>query len=388
MNGAMGTLTLPPGTLAGAPYANTFAPAVQYSEIVRAKMYVVDCGSLSSRFNTYELRGDGTIRQKKFSVKGPALHVGIGLVQSKDGGRVWRLQTQTWVNWLKDAINFQGDPSVPLRIIATAGIRSKAGGQNNDHDLEELVEIIGRQVTELFGRNTRFEVLSPKEEARLEFEAVRYLAPVAHSDLRWGVVSCGGMSSQVSIASSAGRLTQFSLPMGCSSPQNGETLKRVKGVIDKYADEIASVRRWQAISSTCYAARSAKLAAKCGEDDQDPATVPVNSLLDTARDVMHSDESAAFPKRHRVAMGVLEAILSKASDGAEVEFRKTWDQDGRAHLGANVATGYFIKHGVLKEPEASWHPFGWFQKVFSPKPEAPLSAAVLAKNEGWWRVRR
>jgi hypothetical protein len=329
-------------------------------------MYVVDCGSLSSRFNTYELRGDGSIRQTKFSVKGPALHVGIGLVH-EGSKNVWKLQTQKWIDWLTDALSFQGDPSVPLRIIATAGIRSKAWSSADEtadtdrgrRDLEDLVDLVGNQVTELFGRNAKFEVLSPKEEARLEFEAVSYLAPVARTDVRWGVVSCGGMSSQVTIAYHGGRLTQFSLPMGCSSPQHGGTLRKVKDVVDMYADEIASVRRWQAISSTCYAARSAKLAAKCGEDDQDPALVPVKALLEIARAV--NDEDVDFPKRHRVAMGVLETILSRASDGAEVEFRKTWDQDGRAHLGANVATGYFIKHG--QEQIHSWRPFGWFQRV-------------------------
>lgn len=367
--------------MAGAPYGDAFLPGAapriaQPSEIVRSKMYVVDCGSLSSRFNTYELRGDGTIRQKKFSKKGPALHVGIGLVNT-GGKNVWQLQTKQWIEWLTDALNFQGDPSVPLRIIATAGIRSKTAEQEQEQgrrDLDVLVDLVGRQVTELFGRNARFEVLSPKEEARLEFEAVRFLAPVAHTDLRWGVVSCGGMSSQVTIAYSGGHLTQFSLPMGCSSPRHGGTVEKVKAVIDKYADEIASVRRWQAISSTCYAARSAKLAAKCGEEDQDPALVPVNNLLDIARSVTRQ-KTVDFPKRHQVAMGVLEAILSKASDGAEVEFRKTWDQHGVAHLGANVATGYFIKHGVEKELP-SWRPFGWFQKVFSQMGGSPRSAAV------------
>jgi hypothetical protein len=327
-------------------------------------MYVVDCGSLSSRLNTYEFRGDGSIRQYKYSVKGPALHVGIGLVQ--DGAKiVWKLQLNTWVDWLKDALAYQGDASVPLRIIATAGMRSKARSHNPAGDLDDLVNLVGDQVTDLFGRNAKFEVLSPKEEARLEFEAVSYLAPVANTGVRWGVVSCGGMSSQVTIAYERGRLTQFSLPMGCSSQGAGR--EKVKRVLDQYSDEIAGVQRWQAISSTCYAARSAKLAAKCGEDDQDPALVPVNKLLSIARNVLQTD--ADFPKRHRAAMGVLEAILSRASDRSEVEFRKTWDQDGRVPLGANVATGYFIKHGVSREIHgASWRPFGWFQKVFSNQP--------------------
>jgi hypothetical protein len=344
-------------------------------------MFVVDCGSLSSRFNTYELRGDGTIRQSKYGVKGPALHVGIGLVN--DGTKnVWKLQTQGWIDWLSDALDFEGggNPDVPLRIIATAGIRSKALGQDQGGDLDDLVDLVGSQVTQLFGGNARFEVLSPKEEARLEFEAVRFLAPVANTGVRWGVVSCGGMSSQVTIAYERGRLTQFSLPMGCSSPQNGETYKKVLEVIDKYADEIAGVRRWQAISSTCYAARSAKLAAKCAEDDQDPELIRVNSLLAIARSVIdRPPDHVDVPKRHRVAMGVVEAILSKASDGAEVEFRKTWDQHGHAHLGANVATGYFIKHGVMKELY-SWRPFGWFQKVFSPKAWVPWNAAVPVED--------
>jgi hypothetical protein len=290
------------------------------------------------------------------------LHVGIGLVTS--GKKyIWKLQTQKWIDWLSDALAFQGDAAAPLRIIATAGIRSKAWDTDQGGDLEALVDLVGRQVTDIFGPNARFEVLSPKEEARLEFEAVRYLAPVAaNPGVRWGVVSCGGMSSQVTIAYERGRLTQFSLPMGCSSQQSGETLKKVLDVIDKYADEIAGVQRWQAISSTCYAARSAKLAAKCGDEDQDPSLVPVDKLLSIAQSVTMQDD-ADFPKRHRVAMGVLEAILSRASERAEVEFRKTWDQDGRAPLGANVATGYFIKHGVLKEIHG-WRPFGWLQKVF------------------------
>jgi hypothetical protein len=323
-------------------------------------MYVVDCGSLSSRLNTYEFRGDGTIHQKKDRVKGPALHVGIGLVQ--DGPKiVWKLETQEWIDWLTGALARQGDASVPLRIIATAGIRSKATGEDQGGDLDDLVDLVGRQVTDLFGSNARFEVLSPKEEARLEFEAVRYLAPVANTRVRWGVVSCGGMSSQVTIAYEGGRLTQFSIPMGCSSHQHGEAQVQVRKVIDKYAHEIAGVKRWQAISSTCYAARSAKLAAKCGEDDQDPALVPVSNFLAIAQNV---DEDADFPNRHRAAMGVLESILSQASDRSAVEFRKTWDQDGRAPLGANVATGYFIKHSVLKEIH-SWRPFGWFRDVLS-----------------------
>merc|ERR1719174_2276842 len=105
--------------------------------------------------------------------------------------------------------------------------------------------------------------------------------------------------------------------MGCSSQSSAEARSKVFQVINKYADEISGVQRWQAISSTCYAARSAKLAAKCGEDDQDPALVPVKALLEIARAV--NDEDVDFPKRHRVAMGVLETILSRASDGAEVE---------------------------------------------------------------------
>jgi hypothetical protein len=328
-------------------------------------MYVVDCGSLSSRLNTYEYRGDGSIRQHKYSVKGPALHVGIGLVQ--EGQKiVWKLQLQKWIDWLTDALAYQGDASVPLRIIATAGIRSKARGADPGGDLDDLVDLVGRQVTDLFGRNAKFEVLSAKEEARLEFDAVNYLAPVAKTGVRWGVVSCGGMSSQVTIAYERGRLTQFSLPMGCSSQSSAEARSKVFQVINKYADEISGVQRWQAISSTCYAARSAKLAAKCGEDDQDPALVPVENLLAIARNVLRTE--ADFPKRHRAAMGVLESILSRASHGAEVEFRKTWDQDGRAPLGANVATGYFIKHGVYRESHSTWRPFGWFQKVFSSQP--------------------
>jgi hypothetical protein len=364
MNSA-GILTLP-GQNFGAPqfgpqYADSFAAITQASEIVRSKMYVVDCGSLSSRLNTYEYRGDGSIRQHKYSVKGPALHVGIGLVQ--DGERiVWKLQLQTWIDWLTDALASQGDASVPLRIIATAGIRSQARGKDPAGDLNDLVRLVDRQVTDLFGRNAKFEVLSAKEEARLEFEAVSYLAPVANTGVRWGVVSCGGMSSQVTIADQRGRLTQFSLPMGCSSQSNSETREKVKQVIDKYANELSGVRRWQAISSTCYAARSAKLAAKCGEEDQDPTPVPVETLLSIARNVLKT--GGDFPKRHRAAMGVLKEILSRASDHSEVEFRKSWDQNGRAPLGANVATGYFIKHGVSKEIH-SWRPFGWFQKVFS-----------------------
>jgi hypothetical protein len=341
------------------------APIVQPSEMVVSKMYVVDCGSLSSRLHTYEFRGDGTIHQEKSSVKGPALHVGIGLVQ--DGKNIiWKLETQEWIDWLQDALAVQGDPSVPLRIIATAGIRSKAQGGEGAGDLGDLVDLVGKQVTDLFGSNAKFEVLSPEEEARLEFDAVRHLAPVANTGVRWGVVSCGGMSSQVTIAKERGRLTQFSLPMGCSGTRDQA---EVKAVLDRYENEIAGVERWQAISSTCYAARSAKLAAKCVEEDKDPSLVPVDTLLAIARNVFKKRD-ANFPERHLAAMGVLESILSRASDRSEVEFRKTWDQDGRAPLGANVATGYFIKHGVEKGTthhslRLPWRPFGWFQKVLS-----------------------
>jgi hypothetical protein len=335
-------------------------------------MYVVDCGSLSSRFNTYEFVSDGTIRQKKYSVKGPALHVGIGLVWNGERN-VWKLQTQKWIDWLQDALAFQGESSVPLRIIATAGIRSKTLGQERGADLADLVDLVGRQVTELFGSDASFEVLSPEEEARLEFEAVRFLAPVANTAVRYGVVSCGGMSSQVTISSANGRPTQFSVPMGCASQQKGEAFRKVLDVIDTHADEIAGVQRWQAISSACYAARSAKLAAKCGDDDPDPELIPVKSVLEIARNVRHTDVD--FPKRHQVAMGVLEAILSKASDGAEVEFRKTWDQDKRTPLGASVATGYFIKHEVLGELHG-WRPFGWFHKVFGNLATRPSRSAM------------
>jgi hypothetical protein len=143
------------------------------------------------------------------------------------------------------------------------------------------------------------------------------------------------------------QFVHFSLPVGCGNTE--AALPAAREIINRHAALLGTVQQWQGISSTCYAAASMGLPAKCQDNDVDPPALQVTDVV-----AITDSRSARLSKRHAATIEVLLELLSHAAKTARVEFRKTWDQGVHSAVKANVATGYFLTHGFQHEPRRTW----------------------------------
>ena len=171
-----------------------------------APVYVIDCGSGSSRLSKYSYHDDGFIHED--------LYIPSGIIPTLADCLSLNNQRQ-FVNHLKDALMELDDGAcfgenghlhrINLIVGATGGLRKAleegAVKQEQLADFETLLR-------ENFS-NARFLQYSGAQEAGLELDAVRYIARHAlpgaipiftggrQNSGAVGVLSCGGSSSQI-----------------------------------------------------------------------------------------------------------------------------------------------------------------------------------------------
>ena len=167
-------------------------------------VYVIDCGSGSSRLSKYSYHNDGYIHEDLYIPSGIIPTLAIALSKDKQ-----ELFIEDLKNALEKLDSNTNRPdyfsSMNLTIGATGGLRKALDeGIVTYSQVERFKEILHRQF-----ENAKFVQYSGAEEAELELAAVRYIAKHAlpgaipvftggrSGSGSIGVLSCGGSSSQV-----------------------------------------------------------------------------------------------------------------------------------------------------------------------------------------------
>ena len=171
---------------------------------------VVDCGSGSSRVSIYSLHlEDGYVHEDRYIPSNllPTLAPAL----AADGAE----------SWVADLARLMAVERGDMRIVvgATGGLRKAI---DDGAVTEAHVAALERALATRFGGRARLEQLSGGAEAALELRAVRYIAahalplmrpqlggaPVRIGEAEVGVLSCGGMSSQIAFRPAAGSSRQ------------------------------------------------------------------------------------------------------------------------------------------------------------------------------------
>lgn len=161
--------------------------------------YYVDCGSGSSRTSCFGVRTNGQVhRIGKFKVlpspgdaEFPSSLCSLLALRSEE-------HQLRWIAALKAGL--AEHPLAPVTIGATAGVRHKMEqGQVSMADAERFFELVRSR---LGGREVSCTVLTGEEESRFEFLAVKYCIGLKMPErsakaAELGMISCGGMSSQL-----------------------------------------------------------------------------------------------------------------------------------------------------------------------------------------------
>lgn len=210
------------------------ATAAQSSCSQQARV-IVDAGSGWSRVEGLAI-GDGgcvsTVSKRRLEAQ-PLAEV---LAQrqarrtTRDGGaarssRELAATPAAWVAALKTSIEDMGLANAPILIGATAGVRDAlANGSLSVEEVEAFRGLLKRELV-----RASFEILSGEEEAILEARSCRFcakrtfLARGDHGGL--GMLSSGGMSSQVVVPTAGGRDAVLSLETRLKSEGNRRMLE-------------------------------------------------------------------------------------------------------------------------------------------------------------------